>query len=609
MKYYLSNVLNGFKPVGAYVELEIKMRQTPNFVVVDIDQDDMPEILFTYTYMGEKYIGVLKRRNMQWYFEQTMPEREQKAIGLGNLVNTVGDGVITPNDVGRVVNMEMLFGNKAQAFVSLVNDAVTHGIVSQGQMNMQPNQSMNQPMNMQSNQSMNQPMNMQPNQSMNQPMNMQPNQFMNQPMNMQPNQPISAEFTQPMNTQANQQANLSNANLQNLTEAQIAQILSEQLPLPQQIGTPSAQQALQENVITPIMNVTETPAAVNETPFVQANPMMNIPNIPIANAEDINLQNLTEAQIIQIIGEKLPPSQLINTLASQQALQENVVTPIMNVNETAAVVNETPFIQGTPMVNSGTTGQQPMQNPSSTIGQNLNQNINLDKEVINFAQADVTGDGRIDSIYLVGDRQVGDPTRHIENMGLRVRTDGKILSVDFPYGNGYSPILFVGDLTRDGIPDVLVNMFSSSTGGFITSYIYTFENGVPRMLFDSKVFNDLYTGKVIYEDNYIVRVLTNRPPWQYTIDLRDRDPGYLSSLYDQNGRLRRPTEGTLLGLNSLNPIDYDVNGEFNISSIQRVIGIGNLDTLGLVETYLSWRDATSRFEPFMQYLSVLGRPR
>ncbi|MEG0711856.1 MAG: VCBS repeat-containing protein, partial [Niameybacter sp.] len=75
---------------------------------------------------------------------------------------------------------------------------------------------------------------------------------------------------------------------------------------------------------------------------------------------------------------------------------------------------------------------------------------------------------------------------------------------------------------------------------------------------------------------------------------------------DENGNLRRATEGTLLGLTSLNPIDYDVNGEFNLASVQRVIGISNLDTLGLVETYLAWRNATNRFEPFMQYLSVLG---
>lgn len=553
MKYYLSNVLNGFKPEDTHIELEIKMRQTPNFVIVDIDQDDMPEILFTYIYMGEKYIGVLKRKNMQWYFVQTMPEKEHKAIGLGNLVNTVEGMVITPKDVGKVVNMEMLFGNKAQAFVSLVNDEVTHGTVSQSQMTQQYNQ---------------------------------------------PNQSMNTQYNQQMYMQPNQQSNLNNVYLQDLTEAQIGQIISEQLPPPQQINTPASQQALQENLVTPIMSANETDAVVNATPFIQqSTPMMNTQTNQMGNLNNAYLQDLTEAQISQIISEQLPPHQQINTSTSQQALNQNVITPIMNLNQLQPTSSNS-------TMNNGIIGQQSIQNVY-----NFGQNPNLDKEVINFAQADVTGDGNLDSIYLVGNRNVGDPTRFIEGMGLRVVTGGRTLAVDFPYGNGYSPILFVGDLTRDGIPDVLVNIFSGEAGSFITSYIYTFQNEEPRMLFDSKAFNELYTGKVIYEDNYVVRVLTNRPPWQYTIDLSDREIDYLSSLYDANGRLRRPTEGTLLGLNSLNPVDYDVNGEFNVSSIQRVIGTGNLDTLGLVETYLSWRDATERFEPFMQYVSIFGRPR
>ena len=596
MKYYLSNVLNGFRPEDTHIELEIKMRQTPNFVIVDIDQDDMPEILFTYNYMGEKYIGVLKRKNMQWYFVQTMPEKEQKAIGLGNLVNTVEGMVITPNDLGKAVDMQMLFGNKAQAFVSLVNDVVTHGTVSPGQMNTQPNQS--------------------------------------------------------MNAQSKQQSNLNDVYLQNLTQEQINQLTSEKLPPPQQINTPTSQKALNENLVTPIMSVTETDTAVNATPFIQPTPNMNPGQT--GNTNNAYLQDLTEAQINQILNEQLPPSQQINTPTSQQALNQDVITPIMNVNQVQPTVPNVPINSGmasqfpnattnsgmasqfpNAATNSGMASQFPntainngmaSQFPNTTmnngmmngigLGQQGNQNVYnfgqnplLDKEVINFAQADVTGDGRLDSIYLVGNRKVGDATRFIEGMGLRVKTEGRTLAVDFPYGNGYSPVLFIGDLTRDGIPDVLVNIFSSSTGGFVTSYIYTFQNEEPRMLFDSKVFNETYTGKVIYEDNYVVRVLTNRPPWQYTINLSDREADYLSGLYDQNGKLRRPTEGTLLGLNSFNPSDYDVNGEYNVSSIQRVIGTGNLDTLGLVETYLAWRDATQRFEPFMQYLSVFGRPR
>ena len=52
MKFYLDSILKGFKPVNSEVVLKGVSRQTPNFVIVDIDQDGMPEILFTYQVNG-----------------------------------------------------------------------------------------------------------------------------------------------------------------------------------------------------------------------------------------------------------------------------------------------------------------------------------------------------------------------------------------------------------------------------------------------------------------------------------------------------------------------------------------------------------------------------
>ncbi|MEG0951450.1 MAG: hypothetical protein RR090_10740 [Niameybacter sp.] len=520
MKYYLDNVLKGFKCHTAYVELDGKMRQTPNFVVVDIDQDAMPELLFTYMYKGDKYIGILKRRDMKWYLVNTMPEGEYKSIGLGNLVNTVEEGKVTPKDIGKAISLEELLGHNTQPFVGFINDVAYHGVVIQ---------------------------------------------------------PTAT------NIGSNQLAS-DDIDLINLTLQQFQSIANKKLPPVEKVNTPTAQQALGQNLVTPIMNVEETDVVVNGA--VPKHPSSNSSIDNMFNSDDIDLNKLTLQEFQDIEKQKLPPVENVKTPAAQQALGQNLVTPIMNEQETDAVVN-------------GAVPQPLTPNP-------IIDNELEDKEVINFTQADVTGDGMLDSIYLVGKRKVGDPTRYIENMGLRVKTRGKTLAVDFPYGNGYSPILFVGDLTTDGIPEVLVNIFSNATGGYITSYIYSFQNEVIQLLFDSKVFNEQYTGKVTFLNNYRARVTTDRPPWQYTIDISDRDSSYLSTIYDENGNLRRATEGTLLGLTSLNPIDYDVNGEFNLASVQRVIGISNLDTLGLVETYLAWRNATNRFEPFMQYLSVLG---
>ena len=723
MKFYLDSILKGFKPVNSEVVLKEVSRQTPNFVIVDIDQDGMPEILFTYQFNGEKYIGILKRENMQWYLYDVSLEKDQKALGLGNLVNVLNGVNLTSEDVGKAVTMQDLVGNNDQAFVSYVNDILNHGMVMQQIAGEETVAQANEPMVQQV---------------------IQPALPPSTPLEEEPL--VSAGGFIPSNTLntpvSGTQTNVggvanmpNNMNAGSMTGEQIIQQTGP-LPPPENINTPQAQAALNQNVTTPIMSINEAGLSTNNnmqgnvggqimqqtgplpppgnvnTPQTQAAFGQNVtmPTMGI-NEAGINANNMqgviTGEQIIQQTGP-LPPPENINTPQAQAALNQNVTTPIMSINEAGLSTNNnmqgnvggqimqqtgplpppgnvnTPqtqaaFGQNVAMPTMGIneaglnansmqgvmTGEQIIQqtgtlpspgnvntpqaqaalnqnfitpimstmgigeqmdetafeeevaggempevkvyNISNDMGE-LGLNIASDKEVINFAQADVTGDGIPDNIYLVGNRPRPEMPGYFEDVGLRVVSDGRVYEIDFPYGNGYGPVLFVGDLTHDGIADILVNIFASGGGGFLTSYAYTFVNDQPSLLVDSKTFNDLQRGTVIYQDNYRVRIETLRPPRVYTIDISDRGPEYLNQIYNPDGTLIRPTEGTLLGLITLHTVDFDVNGEYNLSAVQRAIGLSNLDTLGLLETYFAWRPAISRFQPFAQYFSILGQP-
>ena len=671
MKFYLDSILKGFKPVNSEVVLKGVSRQTPNFVIVDIDQDGMPEILFTYQVNGEKYIGILKRENMQWYLYDVSLEKDQKALGLGNLVNVLNGVNLTSEDVGKAVTMQDLVGNNDQAFVSYVNDILNHGMVMQQIAGEETVAQANEPMVQQV---------IQPALPPSTPLKEEPlvsvGGFI--PSNTL-NTPVSG--TQ---TNVGGVANMpNNMNAGSMTGEQIIQQTGP-LPPPENINTPQAQAALNQNVTTPIMSINEAGLSTNNnmqgnvggqimqqtgplpppgnvnTPQTQAAFGQNVtmPTMGI-NEAGLNANNMqgviTGEQIIQQTGP-LPPPENINTPQAQAALNQNVTTPIMSINEAGLNANNmqgvmtgeqiiqqtgplpspgnvnTPQAQAalnqnfiTPIMSTMGIGEQmdetafeeevaggempevKVYNISNDMGE-LGLNIASDKEVINFAQADVTGDGIPDNIYLVGNRPRPEMPGYFEDVGLRVVSDGRVYEIDFPYGNGYGPVLFVGDLTHDGIADILVNIFASGGGGFLTSYAYTFVNDQPSLLVDSKTFNDLQRGTVIYQDNYRVRIETLRPPRVYTIDISDRGPEYLNQIYNPDGTLIRPTEGTLLGLITLHTVDFDVNGEYNLSAVQRAIGLSNLDTLGLLETYFAWRPAISRFQPFAQYFSILGQP-
>ena len=619
MKFYLDSILKGFKPVNSEVVLKGVSRQTPNFVIVDIDQDGMPEILFTYQFNGEKYIGILKRENMQWYLYDVSLEKDQKALGLGNLVNVLNGVNLTSEDVGKAVTMQDLVGNNDQAFVSYVNDILNHGMVMQQIAGEETVAHANEPIVQQV---------------------IQPALPSSTPLEEEPL--VSAGGFIPSNTLntsvSGTQTNVggvanmpNNMNAGSMTGEQIIQQTGP-LPPPENINTPQAQAALNQNVTTPIMSINEAGLSTNtnmqgnvggqimqqtgplpppgnvNTPQTQAAFGQNVtmPTMGI-NEAGLNANNMqgvmTGEQIIQQTGP-LPSPGNVNTPQAQAALNQNFITPIMSTMGIGEQMDETAFEEE---VAGGEMPEVKVYNISNDMGE-LGLNIASDKEVINFAQADVTGDGVPDNIYLVGNRPRPEMPGYFEDVGLRVVSDGRVYEIDFPYGNGYGPVLFVGDLTHDGIADILVNIFDSGGGGFLTSYAYTFVNDQPSLLVDSKTFNDLQRGTVIYQDNYRVRIETLRPPRVYTIDISDRGPEYLNQIYNPDGTLIRPTEGTLLGLITLHTVDFDVNGEYNLSAVQRAIGLNNLDTLGLLETYFAWRPAISRFQPFAQYFSILGQP-
>ena len=387
MKNYLDNILKGFKPVGSQVMLDSEARQTPNFVVVDIDQDGMPELLFAYQSQGERYIGILKKENTQWYLFNVSLEKNQKAIGLGNLVHIL-DGInLTSKDVGKVMSMEDLLGTGDQAFVSFVDNTLNHGVVMQTpaipsnfnplattfskesiignltveETGMTAEQIIQQSGSLQSPENVNTPQAQQalsqnvitPIMSVNsigqnQGFNQNTNQFgQNQGFNQNANQfgqnqGFNANMNQfGQNQGLNQNMNQLgqnegfNTNQSGMTVEQIIQE-SGPLPLPQNVNTPQAQQALSQNVTTPIMSVNSIGQNQGFNPNMNQlgqSQGLNVNTNQLGQNQGLNMNQpgMTGAQIIQQSGP-LPSPENVNTLQAQQALSQDVTTPIMSVS-------------------------------------------------------------------------------------------------------------------------------------------------------------------------------------------------------------------------------------------------------------------------------------
>ncbi|NOU92698.1 VCBS repeat-containing protein [Paenibacillus sp. LMG 31456] len=211
--------------------------------------------------------------------------------------------------------------------------------------------------------------------------------------------------------------------------------------------------------------------------------------------------------------------------------------------------------------------------------------------VLDMKQADVTGDGILDNVYLYGNKPDGQSGLFADHITLVIQ-DGyskNRTTVNLPNNAGYNSRLFLGDFDKDTIADILVTIDSGGSGGYISSYIYSFRNKVLRKLFDVEQFNSHFKFNVNYEDYYKVSVGSPQLDVLFTLDISNKGYDYLSQYYNEDGKLKTPTKGEVLALGALYPIVTDEKSmSYDLLALQRIIGTFNADTLGYVENLLTW---------------------
>ena len=209
-------------------------------------------------------------------------------------------------------------------------------------------------------------------------------------------------------------------------------------------------------------------------------------------------------------------------------------------------------------------------------------------------EGDVTGDGISDLVFLLASRPDPD-SPFLDNFVPGVESGTGEGTIQVPLAAvGYDPTLFLGDFTGDAVLEALVKINSGGSAGLIFAYLYSFLNNEPRLLFDAESFSSRSLFEVIYRDDYRVDVIDEETGNVFTIDISRRDPEYLNEIYDTEGNLLAPVEGTVLPLGDLlviagnQLIATPPSDVLQLLAIQRIIGRFNADTLGFVNTLLRW---------------------
>lgn len=229
-------------------------------------------------------------------------------------------------------------------------------------------------------------------------------------------------------------------------------------------------------------------------------------------------------------------------------------------------------------------------------------------EIVSGAYGDVSGDGVIDYVFLTATKSADPSSPYLEQITLNIQ-DGvtnRVFSMllDESGNSGYQPTVFLGDFTKNGVNDILITIDSGGSGALTFNYIYSFVNNQPKKLFDFNEYNEQNQYMVTYLDQFKVMVNSPATGKTFVIDISDRGSEYLSQIYRENGKLKKPVQGMADGVSGFYPVDMDHDGVFEIQSYQRISGLYHADGLGYIINSLKWDG--QKFSIWQQWLAILG---
>lgn len=209
------------------------------------------------------------------------------------------------------------------------------------------------------------------------------------------------------------------------------------------------------------------------------------------------------------------------------------------------------------------------------------------KVVIDSISAYILDEYSKDEVILVGMHPYEDSS-YSNNLELVIKPEtGYPITLKLAY-SWYNMKLFAGNFTNDNKDEIMVRGSFGWSGVFEIGSIYKLIDDKIKEIFNQNdiVKNSPCTAK--YKDNYKVHVSCGNK--KYSINLANRPKDYLNLIYDSEGKVKPEATASVDAPDALFPIkDVDNNyHEFLIQ--QRIVGIINADTLGIIQTQCNLLD-------------------
>jgi hypothetical protein len=211
-----------------------------------------------------------------------------------------------------------------------------------------------------------------------------------------------------------------------------------------------------------------------------------------------------------------------------------------------------------------------------------------DYYIIDSAAADITGDGVIDNLYLIGHKG-NQSDRFADNMSLVVRNgatnDSK--TIDLNGFSGYQGKIFTGDFTGDKVDDIMISAPTGGSGGIVGHVIVNYNLPEPKIIFDQTNNEGAkFTGNFV--DDFKAQLTNENTGRSMFLDLENKKTFYVqSAIYNENGKLLKAVRPISYPFTILEPIYVDYDGVYELRGVQRIIGAYGVDGIGNI--YSRWK--------------------
>ena len=201
--------------------------------------------------------------------------------------------------------------------------------------------------------------------------------------------------------------------------------------------------------------------------------------------------------------------------------------------------------------------------------------------VIDQISANIVDEHSQDKAILTGIFPYKNST-YSENLELVIKPEvGYSVNIKLTY-TGYDMQLFCGDFTNDKKDEIMVRGSFGGSGGYEIGGIYKLKNNQIKELFNQDDISKNNPCSASFKDNYKVHI--NCGEKKYSINLATRPKDYLDLAYDKNGKVLAGVEAYVDAPNSLFPIKDVDNSYYELLIQQRIVGVVNADTLGIIQT-------------------------